>query len=126
MANYKDIKEPCPDCGRETSRRGMHLHRLKHVREAERKAKEQQITKDPGPEPDPIEEIMNEEIPEPEIKEEVKEPVKEVVKPVAPVVPAGEVKPVKGKSFLDWLFGEDDEDKSSVSKSNKDEDDDWL
>ena len=78
---------------------------------------------EPEPEPDPIEEIMTEEIPEPEIKEEVKEPVKEVVKPA---VPAGDVKPAKSKSFLDWLFGEDDEDKPSVSKSDKDEDDDWL
>jgi len=78
------------------------------------------------PEPDPIEEIMSEEIPEPEIKEEVKEPVKEVVKPVAPVIPAGDVKPAKSKSFLDWLFGEDDEDKSGVPKPDKDEDDDWL
>ena len=122
MANYKDIKEPCPDCGRETSRRGMHLHRLKHVREAERKAKEQQITKEP--EPDPIEEIMTEEIPEPEIKEEVKEPVKEIVTPTP--IKEGEKSPSKkGSSFLDWLFGED-EDKPGVSKSDKDKDDDWL
>lgn len=44
----------------------------------------------------------------------------------------GDTAPTKGKSFLDWLFGDEDEDKEEESgtgkpgsKKNKDEDDWW-
>ena len=133
----------CPYCDKTMGKQGIYGHirgnhkgmeddyrarfppKMTSIKPKKNEPKHEIKEPEPKPKPDPIEEIMTEEIKEPEIKVEVKEPVKEVVKPVAPVVPVGDVKSVKGKSFLDWLFGED-EDKSGVSKSNKDEDDDWL
>lgn len=74
------------------------------------------------PDPDPIEEIMNEEPKEQPAIEEKKpepEPVKET--PAPEVKPEGEKSPSKkGGSFLDWLFGGNEEPKDKSEK-----DDDW-
>lgn len=95
------------------------------------------------PEPtkdEPEKETMTEEekkpIPEPEKPQEVPkpepkpEPVKEEPKPEPKPEPKkeGEQKPKKGKSFLDWIFSEeeeDDTDESSVSKPKTKEKDFW-
>jgi len=130
----------CPYCHKTMGKQGIYGHirgnhkgmeddyrsrfppKMTSIKPKHEKLKKEEV---PEPEPDPIEEIMTEEIPEPEIKEEVKEPVKEIVTP-APIKEGEKSPSKKGSSFLDWLFGEDDEDKPGVSKSDKDEDDDWL
>ena len=143
MANKKIKHEiECPYCHKTMGKQGIYGHiRGNHKgmeddyrarfppKMTSLKPKDKEPDPDPDPDPEIIEKIMNEE-PQPETKSEPKpklEPAKEVPKPEPIIVKDGDKKSKKGDSFLDWLFGEE-EDKPSVSKpkpDSKDKDDDW-